>query len=76
MKKFRIVRQKLSDRGEKAFHPLRYRIEQRHCLLFGLVSWWSTPEFGPPHLFERPDDAMTKISEECPRCDIYFKTEP
>lgn len=64
MKKFRIVRNELSKEGENAFHPLRYRIEQRHCILFGLISWWISPEFAPPHNFETPDEAFNKIIEE------------
>ncbi len=64
MKKFRIVRNELSKEGENAFHPLRYRIEQRHTILF-FFHWWTSPEFAPPHNFETPDEAFNKITEEC-----------
>lgn len=63
MKKFRIIRNELSEEGEKCFHPLRYRIEQRHTILC-FIRWWATPEFAPPHNFETPDEAINKIIEE------------
>lgn len=61
---FRIVRNELSKEGEQAYHPLRYRIEQRRTILC-FIHWWSTPLFAPPHLFEFPDEAVEKIKEEC-----------
>lgn len=63
MNKFRIVRNKLSEEGEKAFHPLRYRIEQRHTILC-FIHWWSTPTFPPPHNFEKYDEAVHKILDK------------
>lgn len=62
--KFRIIRMKLSREAEKAYHPLRYRIEQQQIFLFGLFRYWSTPTFAPPHLFEKSDEAVDKIFEE------------
>jgi hypothetical protein len=73
MKKFRIVRNNLSSEGEKAFRPLRFRIEQYHHLLFGLIHWWETPEFAPPHNFEATWEAAYAIWEHYPDAVIYEK---
>lgn len=71
-KKFRIVKNELSEEGLKAFHPLRYRIEQRHTILF-FIHWWGTPEFEPPHLFENDCDAMKHIKKHHPNAVVYEK---
>ena len=68
-KRFRIVNNELSTEGKKAFHPLWYRIEQRHTLLF-FFHWWGTPEFRPPHYFEKYQDAERYIREYYPNAII------
>lgn len=70
MKTFRLVRILLSEEGEKAFHPLRCKIEQRHSLLFGLVKWWGSPQFAPPHLFKDDTAACKYIWERYPKATI------
>lgn len=62
--KFSIIRMKISKEGEKAYHPLKYRIKQQQVFLFGLIKYWSTPTFAPPHLFEKTNEAFNKIIEE------------
>lgn len=52
-KKFRIVRRK----GAVWY---KWRIEQRHTILF-FIHWWDTPLFEPPHYFERYIDACGAI---------------
>lgn len=47
----------------------KYKIEQRHTILF-FLHWWSTPEFAPPHLFEEREDAYMHIREEDPNALI------
>ena len=69
-KKFRIVWNELSKEGLKAFHPLRYRIEQRYTLLF-FIHWWDAPMFAPPHNFEFVRDAVKHIKEHFPNAIIY-----
>lgn len=69
-KKFRIVKNELSEEGLKAFHPLRYRIEQRYTLLF-FIHWWGTPTFEPPHNFEHDYDALKHIKEHYPNAIVY-----
>ena len=72
MKKiFRIIDNPLSEEGTKAFHPLWYKVEQKHYILFGLVSWWGTPYFAPPHYFENDCDAIRYIKEQCPNSVVY-----
>lgn len=68
MKKFRIVKNDLAC--PEAFHPLWYRIEQRHTLLF-FLHWWSSPEFAPPHNFEKVSEAVKAIKDEYPNSIIY-----
>jgi len=68
-KRFRIVNNELSEEGKKAFHPLWYKIEQRHTLLF-FFHWWGTPEFAPPHYFEKYQDAERHIREYYPNAII------
>ena len=68
-KLFRIVRNNLSKEGAKAFHPLRYRIEQRYTLLF-IIHWWGTPVFEPPHNFEDISGAMNHILKHYPNAFI------
>lgn len=71
MKKvFRIVKNDLSEEGKKAFFSLRYRIEQRHTILF-FIHWWSTPEFAPPYTFEYLGNALKHIFLHCPNALIY-----
>lgn len=65
---FRIVKNNLAC--PEAFHPLWYRIEQRHTILF-FIHWWSTPEFEPPHNFERDGDAFKCIKEHYPDAIVY-----
>ena len=67
-KTFRIVRNDLAC--PEAFHPLWYRIEQRHTILF-FFHWWSTPEFEPPHNFENDCDAMKYIKEHYSDAIVY-----
>lgn len=74
-KKFRIVRNNLSEEGEKAFHPLRYKIEQRRTILF-FIHLWSTPDFGPPHNFEHSLEAVNHIKEHYPNAVIYDDYSP
>lgn len=69
-KVFRITKNELSEEGAKAFHPLWYRIEQRHTLLF-FIHWWGTPSFAPPHLFENDCDAMKHIKVRYPNAIVY-----
>ena len=69
MKRFRIVRNNLSEEAENAYHPLRWRIEQRHTILF-FIHWWSTPDFEPPHNFEYSFQASSAIMEHCPKAII------
>ena len=69
-KVFRIIKNELSEEGMKAFHPLWYRIEQRHTILF-FLHWWGTPFFKPPHLFENDCDAMKHIIKHCPNAVVY-----
>lgn len=69
-KVFRIIKNELSKEGAKAFHPLWYRIEQRHTLLF-FIHWWGTPSFAPPHLFENDCAAMNHIKEHYPNAIVY-----
>ena len=69
-KKFRIVKNELSEEGLKAFHPPRYRIEQRHTFLF-FIHWWGTPSFEPPHLFENDCYAMKYITKHYPNAIVY-----
>lgn len=72
-KVFRIIKNKLSEEGEKAPYALRYKIEQRYTLLF-FVHWWGTPSFEPEHMFENDCDAMKKIMKHYPNaivCDYY-----
>ena len=71
MKKiFRIVRNELSEEGQKAYKPLWYRIEQRHTLLF-FLHFWTTPEFEPPHYFNNDCDAMKCIKEHYPDAIVF-----
>ena len=67
-KKFRIVKNDLAC--PEAFHPLWYRIEQRHTILF-FIHWWSTPEFEPPHNFENVGDAIEHIKEHYQNAVVY-----
>lgn len=67
-KKFRIVKNDLAC--PEAFHPLWYRIEQRHTILF-FIHWWDTPEFEPPHNFEKTKNAVKHIKEHYPNAIIY-----
>ena len=69
-KVFRIIKNKLSEEGEKAPHALRYKIEQRYTLLF-FIHWWGTPSFEPEHLFENDCDAMKKIKKHYPDAIVY-----
>lgn len=69
-KVFRIIKNELSEEGAKSFHPLWYRIEQRHTFLF-FIHFWSSPEFAPPHLFENDCDAMRQIKERYPNAIVY-----
>jgi hypothetical protein len=69
-KVFRIIKNELSEEGTKAFHPLWYRIEQRHTVLF-FIRWWGTPSFAPPHLFENDCDAMKHIKKHYPNAIVY-----
>ena len=69
-KVFRIIKNELSKEGEKAFHALRYKIEQRYTLLF-FIHWWGTPSFEPPHLFENDCDAMKFIKKHYPNAIVY-----
>lgn len=68
-KRFRIVNNELSEEGKKAFHPLWYKIEQRHTLLF-FFHWWGTPEFAPPHYFEQRQEAEEYIRKYHPNAII------
>lgn len=69
-KVFRIIKNKLSEEGEKAPHALRYKIEQRYTLLF-FIHWWGTPSFEPEHMFENDCDAMKKIMKHYPNAIVY-----
>ena len=73
-KKFRILDNELSTEGRKAFHPLYYRIEQQHCILFGLISLWSSPDFAPPHYFTRYSEAEMAILQHYPTAVIIDET--
>lgn len=74
-KKFRIVKNDLSEEGQKAYHPYWYRIEQRHSILFGLIKWWISPEFAPPHNFESVDEALKYILDQCPKAIVTVPEE-
>ena len=67
-KKFRIVNNEIHC--PEAFHPLWFRIEQRHTIFF-FIHWWGTPEFEPPHNFEKVNDAMKHIKEHYPNAIVY-----
>ena len=69
-KVFRIIKNELSEEGAKASHPLWYRIEQRHTLLF-FFHWWGTPSFEPPYLFVNDCDAIKYIKEYYPNAIVY-----
>jgi hypothetical protein len=69
-KVFRIIKNELSEEGAKAFHPLWYKIEQRHTLLF-FIHWWGTPSFEPPHVFENDCAAVKKIMKHYPDAIVY-----
>ena len=73
-KKFRIVHNKLSEEGKKAFHALLYRIEQRYTILF-FIHWWGTPSFEPPHNFEFTCDAIRHIKKHYSKAIIYSGTK-
>ena len=53
-KKWRVVR------TDSRVFP--WKIEERYTLLF-FIHWWSTPNFAPPHRFERMDDAVNRVFE-------------
>ena len=65
---FRIIKNDLAC--PEAYHPLWYRIEQRHTILF-FIHWWSTPEFEPPHNFENDCNAMKCIKAYHPDAIVY-----
>ena len=69
MKKYRIVENDLVCKD--AFHPLRWRIEERYTLLF-FIHWWNTPSFAPPHNFEFYNDAVKYILEQKPNAVILM----
>ena len=69
-KVFRIIKNKLSEEGEKAPHALRYKIEQKYTLFF-FIHWWETPSFEPEHMFENNCDAMKKIMKHYPNAIVY-----
>lgn len=71
-KTFRIVKNDLSEEALNAFHPLRYRIEQRNTILL-FIHWWSTPTFAPPHNFETIKEASDYIREYYPNAIIYIR---
>ena len=67
-KTFRIVRNNLSEEGEKAYHPLRYRVEQKYSLLF--LHFWGTPQFPPGHNFTTYLNAKRAIWDIYPNAII------
>ena len=67
-KKFRIVNNEIHC--PEAFHPLWFRIEQRHTIFF-FIHFWGTPEFEPPHNFEKTNDAVKHIKEHYPNAIVY-----
>ena len=67
-KEFRIVKNDLAC--PEAFYPLRYRIEQKHTILF-FIHWWGTPVFAPPHNFEDVCDAIKHIIAHYPNSVVY-----
>lgn len=62
-KKFRIIKNELSEEGAKAYHPLWYKIEERYTLFF-FIHWWGTPSFAPPHLHETYEKAYQYLKEQ------------
>lgn len=72
MKKFRIVRNELSEEIEReAFHPLRWKIEQKYSIFLGMISLWGTPDFAPPHDFEHVAEAANAIWKHYPKAKVY-----
>ena len=66
-KTFRIVN---NDWHTDCHHPLLYKIEQRYTFLF-FIHWWGTPEFAPPHCFEKLSDAIRYIKEQDSNALVY-----
>ena len=54
---------------ETDYKLYRYKILQRHTILL-FIHWWSTPEFAPPHLFEKYESAFNYILEQDPKANI------
>ena len=79
-KTFRIVRNNLSEEVENAYHPLRYRVEQKYSLLFFYL--WGSPDFSPPHNFTNYLDAIKTIWDKYPSAvivdtfDEFIKRNP
>lgn len=72
MKTFRILKNNLSKEAENSDYPYRYRIEQRHTILF-FIHFWSSPDFAPPHNFKTPKEADSHIREHCPRAFVKYE---
>lgn len=58
MKKFRII-----DKGEEWI--MRYRVDQRHSLFFGLIKYWDNGAelLCPTYLFKTKEEALIAIAE-------------
>ena len=54
---------------ETDYKLYRYKILQRHTILL-FIHWWSTPEFAPPHLFEKYESAFNYIIEQDSKANI------
>lgn len=48
----------------------RYRVLQRHTILF-FIHFWTSPEYAPPHLFHTAEDAAKSVWIRYPDAVIH-----
>ena len=70
-KMFRIKRIDIAEANKNNPYVLNAKIEQRYNILFGLLHYWNTPSFAPPHLFHDDQEALRYIKSKFPDAVVY-----